>query len=390
LDRTRTFLLVMLLVVIAVGSFYFLNMGEDLSLGWTVPARIQEKSAFSPHFSYHQGELWLAFKIVEKDARVIKITHSPDGVEWSSPFILVKEAPGDCGFPYSISLLERPDGTLWFLWTAGKRDEYCPDVLYYSALEHDGTWSAPQEIHRLDREHHIRDTTNSPDGGLVILGERSRRGYAIIEGGKRVPAGAGFECFVQSSNKNFEWGSLFFLTSTTFPDAVDTILDSNGIIWVVYSEGNEIEGIFFRTSKDGISWSSPERISVNNFSSGDFLQKSDGQYAFFLYSYPGSIYVSYSSDGLKWSQPGLVSRMDRIYSFDVAESDDGTLWIVFEGKEGIYLTHYSHEKYLEDTHVLKSFHTKNAILSLSFTFLVGISWVLLNKALTTIGLHKSD
>lgn len=384
MKRTHTILFIGALVIIAVGTYLFLSSGEDFSPGWTAPLKIQEKRTFSPLISYYNEELWFAFSIAEMDGRAIKVAHSPDGVEWSSPFTLVKESSRDCSFPTSIQWLKRLDGTLWFLWTEGKSGEGCPETLYYSALTDDGTWSTPREIHRLDTLHYITDVTNAPGGGLVVLGERENRGYTVIEGGKQVPIGMGNECFVQVSNEDFEWGSPFFMTTTTFPSCVDVVLDSTGTIWAIYSESSEMKGIFFRTSQDGVSWSPPERISMGDLGSGYCLQKSDDQFVFFLYGYPGSIYVAESSDGLNWSSLRLAVKTDIIFSFDVVESDGGTLWVVFEERDGMYLTHYSEEKYSEDVQALRDFHVRNGIISLSITFLIGISWVFLSKIFSNV------
>ena len=377
MKRTDIIIFAGTLVVIAVGSFAYLNTGTEVVLGWTDPAQIGDQKFSTTSLTYYCGELWLA---IDTHGR-IEVIHSQDGVEWSSPFILVEKSPGDCAFPFGVGWLKRLDGELWFFWTGGREDEGCPEVLFYSALRDDETWSVPQEIHRLNDDCRFRAVENSLEGGLVVLEDCRHSGYAVIHG-EEVPASIGNAGFVQSSNENSEWNPPFLFTSSTSPRPIDILLKNEGILYLIYRESGSTEGVYLRTSEDGISWSSPQKTSLSAQSGGRFLQQDNGRFVFFFYGDPDAIYMSVSADTSNWSTPVLVAQTERIGGLSATESDDGTLWVAISGRNGVYLTHYSDEKYLEDSQVLQNIIFRNGVIALSISALIGVILLFLYKVVS--------
>ncbi len=350
------------LFIATLSSYIYFTAGEDLSPGWTSPVKIQDDELLRltyqfPLITYHGGELWISFFGYGEKGRAIKVAHSKDGKEWSSPLILAEESSIEHTLS-AVQWLERPDGSLWLLWTeskSGDRDK----VLYYAVLD-DCMWT-PQEIHRLDRTYRIERVENAPGGGLVVLTEHE----AEFDG----------ECFVQSSNEHFEWNPPYLLNMWPSSGCCDVLLDRNGTLWVIYNEG--LDRTSFRTSGDGNTWGFPQEFPLETKAGGILLQRTSGQFVFILAKDSGSRSVSFSQDGLEWSRPTLIVRTNQYIHFDVTESADSTLWGVFEVDDVIYITKYSDQKYYEDLRFLRNLRIKNEAIFFSICLLIVTSSFLL-------------
>jgi hypothetical protein len=376
-----------ILSVIAFSLFIYLESSTNVAPGWSDPVKIQDRG-FEPKLAYHNGELWLAFyEPSEGTGRLIKTTHSFDGVEWSSPFPLVKRSPQDCSRPNIVQWLERPDGTLWFLWSGGTKEEECPEVLYCAFPLSNTEWSSPQEIHRLGRDYLIHMAENAPEGGLAVLGEREKTGYAMIKG-ERVPATLGFECFVQSSDESSVWSSPFVLSSAMITDCIDIFLDMKGVLYVVYTERGDIDLALVRTSEDGVTWGEPIEILDEPVGEGQILQQGPDEFVFFFTGKSKSIVMMRSSDGLQWGQRSLVFKWDSYPDFDVAKSDDGIFWIVFEGEDGLYIMHYSDQDYYEDIQWMKTNTRRHGLISVGAALFIGA--VIVGLRILNNSLHLSE
>jgi hypothetical protein len=376
-----------ILLVIALSSFIYLESSTNIAPGWSDAVKIQERG-FEPKLAYHNGELWLAFHgFWESKGRSIMTTHSYDGVEWSSPFPLVKESPQDCSRPNIIQWLERPDGTLWFLWSGGTKEEDCPEVLYCAIPLNDTEWSIPQEIHRLGRDYLIHMAENTADGGLALFGERERIGYAMVKG-EKVLATLGFECFVQSSDEPSAWTPPFVLSSATRADCIDIFLDMKGVLCAVYTEFGDIDLTLARISEDGVTWGEPIEILDEPAFEGHVLQQGPDKFVFFFTGKFRSIDMMRSSDGLQWGQRSLVFKWDSYPDFDVAKSDDGTFWIVFEGEGGLYIMHYSDQDHYEDIQWMKTNTRRHGFISVGAALFIGA--VIVGLRILNDSLHLSE
>jgi hypothetical protein len=387
--RKTSIMLAGILLVIALLLFIYLESQTDITPGWSNPVKIQN-GGFKPLLTYYNGGLWLAFYESEKGGWVIKTIHSHNGQEWSSPSVLVKETPQDCSYPYSVTWLERPDGTLWFLWTRGTKEEGCPEVLYYTALTGDRTWTTPHKIHRLDKGHYIRAATNAPGGGLALLGEREKRSYVLVKG-ERIPASVGFEPFVQSSDEYFMWNPLFILSEAIVSECIDIFLDIDEMLWSVYTERGNADVVFVQRSEDGIVWEGPNDILGEPVSDGRIINQGS-TFVFFFYGKSRSLVMMLSSNGLEWSQRSLVVNPDVYRAYDAAGSGDSTLWVVFEGEDGLYMKQYSAEKYEEDVHRIKNSTFQNGVISIGIALLISgsglVIWRVVNGSWLLSDLHQ--
>lgn len=373
-----------MLVIATLSSFIYLTAGEDISPGWTSPAKIQN-SWSSPVITYHEGELWVAYFYSEWDTDAIQVIHSRDGKEWCSPIILAEGLRSDVSFG-ALQWLKRPDGHLWLLWGGRKESEDWSEVLYCSVLEN-GTWVKPYAVLCLDKEYRITDVGNAPGGGLVVVMKDYHQKYSVL-----------------SSNEYFKWNQPFIFYESYYLGWADVFLDRNGTLWLLY-EG-DLNWIWFRTSEDGNTWSYARKFPLTTVARGVLLQRKSGQFVFILGKDQFSNSISFSQDGFWWSLPTLVvrtgleeshptlvvERLEEIYSeeihSDLTESDDGTLWYVCSVASGIYIMKFSDQKYEEDLH-LRNVRTKNEAIFFSVYLLVASAWFILKRSVTHAPLKKN-
>ena len=356
-----------IMLMAGLGSYIYLNWSFHPTPGWTPPIQIQDKGS-DPLLAYHNGQLWFSFFTAGEEGREVKVIRSPDGIEWSSPTVLVKGSPEICAFPYGLRLLERPDGQLWFFWSGGTRDTDCrTNILYYSILIDDHQWSNPQEAYRIEDDYFFQSVTNAQGGGLAVLEDRNR-GYAV-----------------QILDENLEKNPPITLDIPEYFYITNIFLDQHDILWLVCSRENSA---FLLTSNDGTTWSWPRGIFIENFSAGKLFQRENGQYVVIYHSGYNSLSMTFSPDSYTWSEPTLVVRMEqeddwlgnRIYGYDIAESDDGHLWVVFERREGFSLTKFSDEQLLEDTDMVMNLRLKNRIVALSVALIAGAAWLAVTRS----------
>lgn len=350
MDRIRDIILAGIFLMMVPGLFVLASPEED-SPGWTVPVKIPQvrETAINPLLTYYNGELWLTFDTWGE----VNVIHSRNGVEWSPPFIIVEESPKACSFPLSRELLKRPDGKLWLFWQESNEDGECQHVLFCSILEENGTWSAPRELCHIGEDWSWAEgIANRPGGGIVLLEELG------VSSGRN-------ELTIRASNEDFEWSPRFLLTSSSSPSHLGMLLDDEGVLRLLYIESGKKGGVFLRTSEDGTTWSEPQRISEEIREGECLVQRKNGQFVLFLRRYPNSIDVSVSSDTLKWSHPTpVVQEAEQVFLFSATESEDGTLWVVFKGGDGFYLTHCSDDNCLVGGELQENALVKNVILAL--------------------------
>ena len=162
-------------------------------------------------------------------------------------------------------------------------------------------------------------------------------------------------------------------------------LDQHDTLLLVCSRENSA---FLLTSNDGTTWSWPRRISIENFTSGELLQRKNGQYVLIYTSSYNSLSLTFSPDSFTWSEPTLVARIEQegdwlenwIDGYSIAESDDGTLWVVIERMEEFSLTKFSDEQFLEDTDVVMNIRLKNRIVALCVALIAGLAWIAVTRS----------
>ena len=233
-------------------------------------------------------------------------------------------------------------------------------------------------VHSLDGDQYsFSSVTNTPDGGLAVLETYYPPGSAII-GGREVPGKVFSKCVVQAANANLEWNPPIILSQTDFAGCVDIFLDDNGTLWAVYNESDLLEKTYLRASENTTSWSNPFMISAGL--TEKFFQRQNQQYVLFFVSNRTSVFMMTSEDGIEWSRPAPVISLDGASGLDVAESGDGTLWIIIDGKEKFCVIKYTDEQYEGDLQVITHFHRKNMIIACLAALIVGISYFFLKMS----------
>lgn len=361
--------------VVALTLFVYLNAQGEFPPGWTDPVKVG-KSGRSFSLLVHD-KMWLAFVRWGGEDEEIAISSSQDGIEWSTPYTFVEKSAEDLISPGSPEWLKRPNGDIWLLWSSGKGTaENVTSIVYCALLKEDGTFSAPHVIHSFDGEiYSFSSIANTSSGGLAMLEAYYPRTSLTIQG-KEVEGSIYSNCVVQSADKTLEWNPPFLLSQTNFAWCIALFLDDQGTIWAVYEECDPIEGTYIRTSEDGTTWSEPHKVPA--YVGKEFLQRHNGEYMLFYTVGDTSVYMTRSPDGVKWSSPTLAAHLEKVYDLDVTESDDGTLWMVIEGRGGSYITQYTDEKYQTDLYTLKSLHIKNAA-ACGVVVLVGASLLFLTR-----------
>lgn len=376
----RIYLQIFIVFVIACSaaliSFIYLNAREEVTPGWADPIVIQEKGAF-PSLIFHEGEFWLAFIKGGDKGSEIAVMRSENGVEWSPPYTLVK-ASEDLTSPFNPQWLKRPNGDLWLVWDAsrGAHETYM-ELVYYTGLNEDGTFSAPSVIHSFDgSDYSFSSVTNTPDGGLAMLEAFYPPVYLTIQG-REVEGTVYTKCVVQSTDETLEWSQPFLLSQTDFAVCVAILLDNQGTLWAVYEESDPVEGTYFRTSHDGITWSEPHMTPV--VFGERFFQRHDHQYVLFFIYDTASVYMMSSPDGTEWCNPTPVINLEKAIDLDVTESDDGTLWMIAEGRRWFYITHFSDEQYTKDSQEMRDFRMKNGVVACGIAIIVCAAWLFLKR-----------
>jgi hypothetical protein len=365
----RIVLALSIMVMAGLGSYIYLNWGFYPTPGWTPPVQIQDKGS-DPLLAYHGELLWFSFSTGGEEGREIKVVQSLNGIEWSSPTILVRESTETCPFPRGIQFLKRPDGQLWFFWSGGTWDTGCrTDILFYSILTDDHQWGSPQEAYLINSEFSFKAIANTQKGGLAVLEQRKN------------------EYVVQILDDTLKKNPPVTLDISSSVIS-DILLDQHETLWLICRRGN---WAFLLASDDGTSWSWPRKIPIENFSPGRLFQRKNGQYVLIYYSSYNSLSMAFSPDTFSWSEPTLAARIEEgdqlenwIDGFDVVESDDGTFWVVIEKAEGFSLTKFSDEQFLEDTGIIMDLRLKNRIIALTVALVAGAAWMVLTRHLSDI------
>jgi len=191
-------------------------------------------------------------------------------------------------------------------------------------------------------------------------------------------------CCVQTQDAAGEWSSPLCLSQAKDSFCSDIYCDKSGRIWALYHQEAGLrepattkEGTCVQTSEDGYTWSRPKIIARGSCTA--FFQRRNGEYALFFVK-GDSNYFMFSSEGIEWSRPQLVSQSAHLHLVDAAESDDSTIWAAFDGKDGVYLSVYTDTAFLEDFCTMRTLRIKNGITACGIALLIGFYWVLFERS----------
>lgn len=351
-------LTVVILCLIAAGTYTLLSPGEDTIPGWSNPILIKKKWYEPPLFTrsvgdepsllIHNGEFWVAYEY----ANDIAIFHSKNGKKWSS--CPSPETPSGYDLMMCPQWLKRPDGTVWLVFfptTFNKK----PSVFHYSQLKEDKIFTEPEKANFLNlicSSYYFSLDENYffPSDAPTILKIRYPSGtwMGIDVTGDRT------NCTIHDPEGVLP--DQFLLENIAFSTL---FIDDEETLWAV-SRGSVI------TSHDGNTWSDPLPIPVGR--DRQVFQRSNGEYVS-LYAKDDAIFMITSPDGIEWGGPSpVVTNMKQPGHLDAAECN-GILWTVFKSDEGIYITWYIEEQYYIDE-----------IGACLFTLFLGIGWVFFRKS----------
>ena len=351
--------------IIAVSIYGYLNMADEFPAGWTDPINLNIRGG-SPALMIDDDTFFLAFKESGDEESIITIYSSKDGREWVTTDHVERHS-GDIYTPSSPQWLQRPHDEIWFVWNSGRKsNDGFTEIKYYAILDGEGKLSEHSILHSIDDNRwSLCEITSTASGGFAMLNMYYPPCYIKLQG--RVIEGSGdSDTLVQIADENLQWDDPIAFSDTTFSYSQDIVLDDEGTLWALYTESQPKEGTYVRTSEDGKTWSEPmfitKELTVNLF------QRKTGQYLLFILTDDNSLYVKYSEDGIEWSSPHFISNFIRATSVTVAESDDGTVWIIVDGSF-IYLLTFTDEKYKRDMELLQEIHQRNGILALGTALL---------------------
>jgi len=139
-----------------------------------------------------------------------------------------------------------------------------------------------------------------------------------------------------------------FLFRTVDP-WVSAVRDANGEIWLVWQDGvGETRGIYVSSSPNGLTWSSPKRVSPWDLDCAQPVIATDGEGRIFIvwteFELQNLRGVYWSPEALQWQPLSFLEE----YGIKGEEAslavDDGKLWLAWERKEEIYVAMFELEK----------------------------------------------
>lgn len=151
--------------------------------------------------------------------------------------------------------------------------------------------------------------------------------------------------WIMNSNDSINWTNFYKVTASNLTDYEPNLIqDNKGRFWIIYSSLIEIRGTLnfnydlkLVHSDNGINWSEPVNITNSPFieSYPYIMQDRTGRY-FITYSTYGNgsnnldIYLKYSDDGFKWSQPIRITDSLESDIFPIMIQDNsGKYWMLF-------------------------------------------------------------
>ncbi|MCX9029395.1 MAG: sialidase family protein [Candidatus Methanoperedens sp.] len=164
--------------------------------------------------------------------------------------------------------------------------------------------------------------------------------------------------WIMNSNDSINWMNFYQVTVSNLTDYEPNLIqDKKGRFWIVYSSLIEIKGTLnfnydlkLVYSDNGINWSNPVNITNSPLieSYPYIMQDNKGRFFITYSTYSNEsindldIYVKYSDDGLKWSEPMRITDSLESDIFPIMIQDNsGKYWMLFSRN-----THLRHKPLL--------------------------------------------
>jgi len=236
------------------------------------------------------GTYWIAFQSDRSGNFDIWITSSNNGINWSTPVQVTTHHKYD-EIP---SLIRTSDGRLVIVFDSNRLGSW--DVYITESFDDGDTWSAPVKIAGVypagdggpslieASDGNLYVTYHSRGGGIVngiamITSADNWISRTLVQQGNLIAYSSLIETldnrfivaycevlvgdedlfFHQSSDMGRTWSRLAHLSTSSGDWQPSLIQDSFGKFWVVYySRSGGVQSLLYRTSEDGILWSSPQ------------------------------------------------------------------------------------------------------------------------------------
>ena len=152
--------------------------------------------------------------------------------------------------------------------------------------------------------------------------------------------------WIMNSNDSINWMNFYQVTASNLTDYEPNLIqDNKGRFWILYSSLIEIRGTLsfnydlkLTYSDNGINWSEPVNITNSPLieSYPYIMQDRTGRYFITYSTYSNEsinnldIYLKYSDDGFKWSQPIRITDSSESDIFPIMIQDNsGKYWMLF-------------------------------------------------------------
>ncbi len=243
------------------GRNLFLRYSKD-GLNWSLERRLTRfmGTDYQPSLLVdRRGSCWLAFtrKSPEKQDYDVFLTTSQDCHNWTEPVPFVQTHTNDW-YPY---LYQDSAGTYWLLLSRNVVDDRgrVNSAIFYTRSKDGVQW---EELNQVTRAL-----------GAVFPRMVEHRGYYLLffsaftgnwENLSRINE---HNLFVMRSEDGIRWSKgaqISRIPAGKYVLYLDADTDEEGRVWVAYTSNEGInEEVYLFSSRDGVSWSLPERVTRN-------------------------------------------------------------------------------------------------------------------------------
>ncbi|NWG11391.1 zinc-ribbon domain-containing protein [Candidatus Bathyarchaeota archaeon] len=320
--------LISVLVLLAIFAFLQNAYAFPETSYWSSPKEIG--IGYYPSLTALNKKIWVAYTTSKQDldiANEVRVISSNDnGTTWSAPRVIFEAKTQGVAWSAHHTTFLSSSNELWLAWNVNRNPggETTPAIYFANSNDSGSNWY-PMKIPHEGNMPHIINVQNK-----IWLFYDYMQGIA----------------YTTSSDGGASWSEPFTVTPTSSKRGFPMACQVNGEIWVVYSDWNMGWELNLVKSMDGITWSSPQKISNATSEQRKALIEyyNDTAFVFFPSSHEQSwsVYVTTSSDGITWSTPlEIVSEFDSdplLEGFGEPTVIGDKLWFVFSSNGGIFYT----------------------------------------------------
>ncbi len=243
------------------GENLFVKYSTD-GLNWSKGERITRFSGidYQPYLMVdRQKNCWLVFtrKPFEKEDYDIYLMSSKDCINWSEPVPFIQTHTNDW-YPY---IYQDSYGTYWLFLsrTVFNKKGEATSAIFYTKSKDGVRWSELKQVTK---------ATGAVFPRMVELNGRYLLFFSAFTGSwENLSRINEHNIFLMYSDDGRNWskaGRLSKLPLGKFALYLDVKKDEQGRVWVTYtSNENGNEEVYLFSSKDGVNWSPPERVTRN-------------------------------------------------------------------------------------------------------------------------------